>query len=231
MLTRPKMREATMRRAFWWAAFLALVTLLWVSGPKPAAANGRGPTYACFSPQNAAVIGRLGANDPTVRYGFETGACLALGPGAPVSDVERHGSVWKFRVMGARPYLFAADWAAGFQGGQAPPGFEQYLPVTARLMVSGRTLADCDEAWEKLSERLRDHERRWKRYQGWSRTKLDGSGSAPIVVIYVSDTGPKLVAEGAQLRKQALTLERRCASVASLEFDDGFLSFARTARL
>lgn len=218
-----------MHRAFGWAAFLALVTLLWGLSPQPAGANARQPTYACFSPQNAAAIGRLGANDASVRYGFETGACLALHAAVPVQDAERHGSLWRFRVFDARPHLYAADWAAGFHdgAGDAPPGFDRYLPVTARLLASGRELVACDEAWEKMSARLDDHARRWKQYRGRSKT----DGSAPVVVIYVGDTGPKLAAEGERLRQQAAAIERRCASVAAIEADGNFIGFMRTARL
>ena len=219
-----------MHRAFGWAAFLASVTLLSVLGPQPAGANGRRPVYACFSPQNAAVIGRLGANDSSVRYGFESGECLALEPGVPINDVERQGTLWRFRVFGAQPYLYAADWAAGFQNtaDASPPGFEQYLPVTARLLASGRNLVECNDAWEKLAARFDDHRRRWKEYQNWSHTKADGS--SPVVVIYVGDTGPKLLAEGERLRRQADALNRRCASVAAIEADDDFMAFVRTAR-
>ena len=219
-----------MQDAYGWAAFLASVTLLLVLGSEPAEANGRRPIYACFSPQNAAVIGSLGACDSSVRYGFESGACLALEPGVLVNDVERHGPLWRFRVFGAHPYLYAADWAAGFQNTAetGPPGFERYLPVTARLLASGRNLAECDEAWEKLAARFDDHERRWKEYQSWSRRKADGATA--VVVIYVSDTGPKLAAEGQQLRRQADALDRRCASVAAIEADDDFMAFVRTAR-
>ncbi len=219
-----------MHRAFGWAAFLASVTLLSVLGPQPAGASGSRPTYACFSPQNAAVIGRLGAGDASVRYSFESGACLALEPGTPLHDVERHGTLWRFRAFGARPHLYSADWAAGFHTSTetAPAGFDRYLPVTARLLASGRTLIECNDAWEKLAKRFDDHERRWKDYQSWSRAKPNGS--TPIVVIYVGDTGPKLAAEGAQLRKQAAALDRQCASVSAIEADDDFMDFVRTAR-
>ena len=220
-----------MQCAFRWAAFLASVTLLSVLGPQPAGAEGHRPTYACFSPQNAAVMGRLGAGDASVRYGFESGACLALGPGAPVQDAERHGGLWRFHAFGARPFLYAADWAAGFDSNAtpAPPGFEQYLPVTARLLASGQNMVDCNDAWEKLAARMDDHQRRWKKYQNWSHSKPNGS--TPVVVIYVGDTGPKLAAEAEQLRKQATALDRRCASVASMEVDNEFMAFVRTARI
>lgn len=219
-----------MQCAFRWAAFLASVTLLSVFGPQPAGAEGHRPTYACFSPQNAAVMGRLGAGDASVRYGFESGACLALGPDVAVQDVERQGAFWRFRVFGARPYLYAADWAAGFVSNVgAPPGFEQYLPVTARLLASARNLLECNDAWEKLAARIDDNQHRWKKYRSWSHP--EPNGSTPVVVIYVGDTGPKLAAETEQLRKQAAALDRRCASVAAIEVDNEFMAFVRTARI
>jgi len=213
-----------------WAAFLASVASLILFGTAPGAAQGARPIYACFSPQNAAIIGRLGANDPSVRYGFESGECLALPPGVPLSDVERQGSLWRFRVFGARPYLYAADWAAGFQpaSGPSPAGFEQYLPVTARLMSNGRTYAECYDAAAKLSERFRDFDRRWRDYQTWGRSKPDQSTQK--VVIYVGDQGPKLSAEYQQLRAQAAALDQRCASYYAMDADDDFVAFVRTAQ-
>ena len=59
-----------------WAAFLASVASLVLLGSAAASSAGGRAIYACFSAQNAAVIGRLGAGDPSVRYGFETGECL-----------------------------------------------------------------------------------------------------------------------------------------------------------
>lgn len=220
-----------MYRVDGWAAFLASVTSLFLLMADSAYANGSRPIYGCFSPQNAAVIGRLGANDPSVRYGFETGECLALPAGVPLNDVERHGPLWRFRVFGARPHLYAADWAAGFQaaGEPVPPGFEQYLPVTARLLSTGRNFADCYDASVRLGQRFEDHDRRWRDYESWSRPKP--SQSTPVVIIYVGDTGPKLVAEGADLRAQAAALERRCAAYVAIEADDDFIAFVRTAQV
>lgn len=219
-----------MYRVDGWAAFLASVMFLFLVQADTAAANGSRPIYGCFTPQNAAVIGKLGANDDSVRYGFETGECLALPAGVRLNDVERHGSLWRFRVFGAKPYLYAADWAAGFQGsGDAPPGFEQYLPVTARLLTTGRNFADCYDDAEKLSARFQDHDRRWRDYQSWGRQKL--AQSTPIVVLYVGDTGPRLMAEGEGLRSQAAALERRCAAYAAIEADYDFIAFVRTAQV
>lgn len=219
-----------MNRIYGWAAFLASVASLSLLGIGDAAAGGSRPIYACFSPQNAAIIGRLGANDPSVRYGFETGECLALAPGVPLNDVERSGNLWRFRVFGAKPYLYAADWAAGFleNAPAGPPGFEQYLPLTARLIASGRNYAECYDAAEKLGARIDDHQRRWKDYQNWSRPKPDDS--SPVVVIYVGDTGPKLAAEAAQLRQQGAALNQRCGQYAAIEADDDFLAFVRSAQ-
>ena len=78
-----------MFRALGWAAFLASVTSVLTFGV--AQAGTARPTYACFSAQNAAVIARLGADDPSVRYGFETGECLALAPGTRIGDVGSTG--------------------------------------------------------------------------------------------------------------------------------------------
>lgn len=211
-----------------WAAFLASIIVLF--GASIAGAQGARPIYGCFSPQNAAIIGRLGANDPSVRYGFETGECLALPTGVPLNDVERQGSLWRFRVFGARPYLYAADWAAGFQPTTEPipPGFERYLPVTARLMSTGRNYAECYDASVKLAARFQDLDRRWRDYQNWGRSLPDQS--SPKVIIYVGDQGPRLAAEYRQLRAQAAALDRRCAAYASMEADDDFVAFVRTAQ-
>ena len=189
------------------------------------------PVYACFSPENAVAIGRLGANDPSVRRGFETGQCLALPAGIPLNDVERHGELWRFRILGAKPFLFAADWATGFQSSNAPApaGFEQYIPVTERLIAAGRMFAECYEASEKLSRRVQDHDRRWRDYESWSRPKPDPS--SPNSVIYVGDTGPKLAAEAEELRRQIAALQQRCEPVTTLEADQDFVKFVRTVRV
>lgn len=213
-----------------WAAFLASVASLVLLGSAAASTPGGRPIYACFSAQNAAAIGRLGANDPSVRYGFETGECLALPAGVPLNDVERHGDMWRFRVFGARPHLYAADWAAGFQPADEPipPGFERYLPVTARLIATGRALTQCYDDAEKLAERFEAHNRRWQDYQRWGRAKRDSS--SPKMVIYVGDIGPRLAREGEGLRREAANLENRCRQVASIEADDDFVTFVRTAQ-
>lgn len=213
-----------------WAAFLASVASIGLLSSGPAAANVSRPIYACFSPQNAMAIGRLGADDASVRYGFETGECLALAPGVPLNDVERQGNLWRFRVFGGQPYLFAADWAAGFQpaDGPIPPGFERYLPVTARLLTAGRALIQCYDDTEQLAARFDAHNRRWRDYQKAGRSNADAS--SPKLIIYVSNTGPRLAAEGAELRRQAAALEDRCRNVASIEVDDDFVLFVRTAQ-
>jgi hypothetical protein len=148
----------------------------------------------------------------------------------PLNDVERHGNLWRFRVFGAKPYLYAADWAAGFQptAEPIPPGFERYLPVTANLLANGRMYARCYDDSEQLEARFRDHDRRWREYQSWSRGRPDST--SPKVIIYVGDTGPRLVAEGQELRRQADSLNRRCGAIASIEADDDFVAFARTAQ-
>jgi hypothetical protein len=213
-----------------WAAFLASVTLSIAFGTGSAVAGPR-PIFACFSPQNAAAIGRLGANDASVRMGFEAGECLALPPGVPLNDVERHGTLWRFRVFGAKPHLYAADWAVGFQAAAnepTPSGFERYLPVTARLLSFGRAYTQCFDDSTKLAKRFEDHERRWKQYLAWSRHK--GDNSTVRVTIYVGNEGPRLVAEEQELRRQADQLSSRCSTVASIEADDDFVAFVRTSQ-
>lgn len=213
-----------------WAAFLASVASLVLLGSAAASTGGGRPIYACFSAQNAAAIGRLGANDASVRYGFETGECLALAAGVPLNDVERQGNLWRFRVFGAKPYLYAADWAAGFQPADEPipPGFERYLPVTARLIATGRAYTQCYDDAEKLARRFESHNRRWRDYQNADGSRKDSS--TPKMVIYVGDAGPRLAAEGETLRREAAGLENRCRQVASIEADDDFVTFVRTAQ-
>lgn len=215
-----------MFRNIGWAAFLAFSSAL-VSAAEASAAR---PIYACFSPQNAAAIGRLGADDISVRYGFETGECLALSAGAPVADVERVGSLWRFRALGAKPLLYAADWAAGFQpyDGPMPQGFERYLPVTANLLAAGRTYAQCSEDSRRFAERVEDHRRRVREYEAWGRSQPDNS--SPKIIIHVGDAGPKLAREGEELRREAARLDQRCNAIAGMEADDDFLAFATTRR-
>jgi hypothetical protein len=218
-----------MFRNIGWAAFLASVISLVAFGSGSTSANGGRPIYGCFSPQNAAVIGRLGADDASVRYGFETGECLALPAGVPVSDVERQGALWRFRVFGAKPYLYAADWAAGFTPATTPipPGFERYLPVTANLLGLGRTYAQCSDESDRLEARFQDLKRRWQAYL--ARSNPQPGNSTPVVTIYVGEEGPRMIAEEQDLRRQAAALERRCSAVSSVEVDDDFVAFAKTA--
>lgn len=217
-----------MSRNIWWAAFLASGALLVTVSAATAASAGR-PTYACFAAANAAAIGRLGADDRSVRYGFETGACLALPAGAPIADVQRVGNQWRFRAYGAKPYLYAADWAAGFQptNEAIPPGFERYLQVTANLLTSGRTYAQCYDEGERLSQRIADHDRRVRRYVTRGRSPGEGQ-SSPKVIIYVGDEGPRLAAEDAELRREANAYDRRCGRLADMEADQDFVGFVRT---
>lgn len=218
-----------MSRTVGWAAFLASVACL--LGSTAAQANTARPTYACFSPQNAAVIGRLGAADPSVRYGFETGECLALTPATPVSGAERVGNLWRFRARGAQPYLYAADWAAGFTPaamGNGPPGFERYLAVTERLLTMSRAFADCYEANERLDKWGDELDRRWNAY--WAKSRTDTDGPSPVVVVYVSREGPQLFAEMDRYKREQAFLRNRCGAVASIEADQDFIAFTRSAQ-
>jgi hypothetical protein len=211
-----------------WAAFLASSLVFLVT--TGAQANTSRPTYACFSPQNAAVIGRLGANDASVRYGFESGQCLALAPGIRIGNVERAGNLWRFRALGAQPYLYAADWAAGFAptAMAGPPGFERYLPVTARLLSMGRTFADCYAASDRLDKWGDDLHRRWNAY--WARSRTDIDGPSPVVIVYVSSEGPRLFAEMDKYKREEMVLRNRCSAVVSIEADRDFIAFASSAQ-
>ncbi len=211
-----------------WAAFLASVPMLLASTGAHADTTVR-PTYACFSPQNAAVIGRLGAANPSVRFGFASGECLALVPGMRVTNVERAGNLWRFRALGADPYLYAADWAAGFApvAGNGPPGFDQYIPVTGRLMAMGRRVAECFETNDRLKKWGDDLERRWIAY--WTR-RGQSLGISTVVVLHFSDDGPRLIAEVDRYKREEAAMHRTCSSVAQVEADADFIAFSRTAQ-
>lgn len=211
-----------------WAAFLA--SSVWFLALTGAHADTTvRPTYACFSPQNAAVIGRLGAGNPSVRYGFESGECLALVPGTRVTGVERVGNLWRFRALGAEPYLYAADWAAGFApaAGNGPPGFEQFVPVTNRLMAMGRKVSECFAANDRLQNWGDDLQRRWNAY--WAKSRVDYTIS-PVVVLHVSNDGPRLASEIERYKREEAAMRRACGSVVSLEADTDFIAFSRTAQ-
>jgi hypothetical protein len=96
------------------------------------------------------------------------------------------------------------------------------------LMASGRAFADCYDATKKFEARFEDHVRRWKDYQSWGGSKPNNS--APVVVIYVGDVGRRLAAEGVNLRDQGAALDRRCRQYTTIEADDDFVTFVRTAR-
>ena len=215
-----------MFRKLGWAAFLAFVTVTVTTGSGTALANGSRPTFACFSANNAAVIGRLGAADPSVRLGFEAGECLALPANLSVYDVERVGPLWRFRTMGAAPYLYAADWAAGFQPATGDQqGFERYLPVTGKLIEMGRGLVACYDATDAFIKRQNDFDRRWHAYWATSRTNVK---SGLVHVIYFTDTQQKLEMERWKLMYEGDALNKRCEPYGDLDIDNDFVAFLRT---
>jgi hypothetical protein len=218
-----------MLRKCGWAAFLASVAVVFSAAPTMAA--GSRPTFACFAPSNAGLIGRLGPNDASVRDAFEAGACLALPAGIPVANAEHAGTMWRFRALGGTPELYAADWAAGFTGSgddQMTAAFSRFLPVTGRLLETGYGYVDCYDASVKLSDRWRDLDRRWKEYQLRGGTQFDHTMTK--VVVYVGDEAPKMAAEGEALQREGRALDGRCAPYEAVVTDRDFVAFIRSAR-
>jgi len=213
-----------------WAAFLASVVVASVSGG-PAAAAAPRPTFACFKPSNANLIGRLGPNDQSVRQAFEAGACLALPAGVVVSNAQHSGALWQFQALGGGPSLYAPEWGAGFAGSgddQMIAAFSTYLPVTGRLLDTGYGYADCYDASERLSERWRDLDRRWKEYQNRGNTYY--TRNAMKVVMYVGDEAPRLAAEGDRIQREGQALDSRCARYEAVVTDRDFMTFIRSTR-
>lgn len=217
-----------MSRKIGWAAYLATVLVVFTTGSGAALAAGNAPVYACFSPDNAAMIGRLGANDSSVSYGFETGECLALAPMTQISELERAGSGWRFRAFGAQPYLYAPDWAMSAAPPPSAALFERYIGVTSRLFGTGRTFADCYDRYETLSARYLDFDRRWSAYWGQPKRRSDDS---PVLIIHLSNEGPMLFAERERLSQDTEALNLRCAAVLEIELSREFVAFIRTARI
>ena len=212
-----------------WAAFLASVAVAFSVGS--ATAGAPRPTFACFTPTNAGLIGRLGPNDASVREAFAAGACLALPAGIGVSGAEHTGAMWRFRALGGTPVLYAADWAAGFTGSgddQMMAAFGQFLPVTGRLLETGYGYADCYDASEKLSERWRDLDRRWHEYEVYGSSPF--ARHANKVVLYVGDEFPRMVKEGEALQREGRALDSRCAPYEAVVTDRDFVAFIRSAR-
>ncbi|MBI1211493.1 MAG: hypothetical protein GC190_08520 [Alphaproteobacteria bacterium] len=212
-----------------WAAFLASVAVVFLAASAVAAAPL--PTYACFTPKNAGLIGRLGPNDASVHAAFEAGACLALPAGIAVTNAQHSGGMWQFRTLGGMPTLYAADWAAGFTGSgddRMMAAFGRYLPVTGRLLETGYAYADCYDASERLSERWRDLDRRWQEFQTYGSSPF--TRNANKVIIYVGDTLPKMVKEGEALRAEGRALDSRCAPYEAVVTDRDFIAFVRSAR-
>lgn len=213
-----------------WAAFLASVAVV-CSGSVASAAAPR-PTFACFTPSNANLIGHLGPNDSSVRAAFEAGACLALPAGIAVSDVQHNGSLWRFKALGGAPELFAADWAAGFAGSsdeQMSAAFNAFLPVTGRLLETGHSFVDCYDATVKLSAWSQDLNRRWKDYENRGGLRY-AKGASMRMVIYVGDEGPKLAAEWEAIQREGQVLDGRCRPYQSVEADRSFIAFVRSTR-
>lgn len=212
-----------------WAAFLALATVVFSAGS--AMAGGPGATFACFTPSNASLIGRLGPNDTSVRRAFEAGACLALPAGTPMANAGRSGALWRFKALGGAPDLYAADWAAGFAGtgdDQMIAAFGQFLPVTGRLLQTGYGFADCYDASERLNVRWRDFDRRLDEYESRGNRRF-----TPImikVVLYMSDESARLGVEWERLQVEGRALDGRCAPYQTVEMDHDFVAFVRSAR-
>jgi hypothetical protein len=139
--------------------------------------------------------------------------------------------MWQFRTLGGSPGLYAADWAAGFTGAgdeQMIAAFSRYLPVTGRLLETGYAYADCYDASEKLSDRWRDLDRRWREYEAHGSSRF--ARNANKVVLYVGDEFPKMVKEGETLRAEGRALDSRCAPYEAVDTDRDFISFVRSAR-
>lgn len=215
-----------------WAALLALVIIFLLSSSTALASDGR-PVFACFSPRNADLIGRLGPGDGSVRFAFQIGACLALQTGIPAGAVSRQGAVWQFQLYGAALPLYTPDWGADFAGPRADDArvrdFSQFVPGTARLLDSGRMFVYCDAAEEDLARRWQDFRKRWDAYQLQRRRSV--ASTTFIVRRHFSEQGPKLVTEADALQAERSRLERQCAAVHDLELDQHFVEFLRTAAL
>ncbi len=56
------------------------------------------------------------------------------------------------------------------------------------------------------------------------------NGPSPVVVIYVADEGPRLFAEVDQYKREEAALRNRCRAVTSLEADQDFVAFTRSAQ-
>lgn len=212
-----------------WAAFLASVAVVVSAGSAEAAAPR--PTFACFTPANAGLIGRLGPNDASVREAFEAGACLALPAGIAIVSAQHTGAMWQFRALGGAPALYAADWAAGFTGAgdeQMIAAFGRYLPVTGRLLETGYAYVDCYDASEKLSERWRDLDRRWRAYEAYGNSRF--ARNANKVVLYVGDDIPKMIKESDDIQREGRALDSRCAPYEAVVTDRDFIAFVRSAR-
>jgi len=212
-----------------WAAFLASVTVAFSVGSATAA--GPRPTFACFTPANAGLIGRLGPNDASVRAAFEAGACLALPAGITVTGAQHTGAMWQFKALGGAPALYAADWAAGFTGSgddQMMAAFGQFLPVSGRLLETAYGYADCYDASERLSERWRDLDRRWREYEAYGSSRFTRNSNK--LVLYLGDELPKMQREGDALQREGRALDSRCAPYEQVVTDRDFITFVRSQR-
>jgi hypothetical protein len=211
------------------AAFLALVTTAALASGASAAPQL--PTFACFTPANATLIGRLGPNDASVRHAFDAGACLALPAGIGVSDVAREGNLVRFRTMGGAPPLFAPEWGAGFTGNADPRGvadFSIFLPVTGKLLESGYAFADCYAATERLNARWRVFMQRWNDYERRGATR--DSITMTKIVLHMRMRGGPLADEAIAIDNEGRMLDRRCAPYETQVTDRDFVAFVRSIR-
>lgn len=214
-----------------WAAFIALVVLLLLSSSSALAGDGR-PVIGCFSSGNAALLGMLPAQDPSVRSAFDLGGCLALPPDAASSAPVSAGNVMQMSLMGSPVPFYTPPWgapsAARQQNEAALQAYAGYVGQSARLLQLGRTYVWCEAAEENFARRWKDFYARWKHYREEGGRMF--SDASMMFRRHYSNHGPRLIEEADALQTERAALERKCQPVHEVVLDERFVGFLRSIR-
>ncbi len=165
-----------------------------------------GSSVACFDADLARRLADRTPATPGVDRAFATGACVVAGAMPPAG-------------LNAVPFG-SADAAEAYVAA--------YGGVTAALTQKVRDFDSCYVESERIAAQFEDWSERWKRFEAahpeWANRM------AMRTVIYMSDTGPKLIAEEADLRARARSTEARCAAHESIDVDRRFYDYAAGRR-
>jgi hypothetical protein len=155
----------------------------------------------CFDAATAAAVSSRGANDSQVARAFESGACAVSGLGLSGAG----HSLVRFSSAAAEAAMVAA-----------------YAATTAALKDRVTNFHQCYASSEALMTEYAGWRERWERFEATIPRGV--TKQAMRTVIYLTDKGPRLIAEEADIRSRAAANESRCKPYQSIDVDGRFWS-------